>query len=270
MELILIFLYKISIPPPFLFLSHFLIVVVYLQLFCYFLMTLFSFTYTFICHLFRETDMPKKLVPMTSKKVLQKASSGKDDDSGVNSISKKETENEEQLQSTFKWQSADKSTSMQAKLISASRNSVAITQNREQQKPLGRRRLCSGVNDVVMADAPLPRPEQKQGKQNISPKIDKLMQAFEPSDGFSACFYAFERDDKFVECVVDGVPKMKGGERKYEELIVRPLPHGVSSVHLPFYLSDEEFAKVFGMPKQSYVRYPKWKQDLLKRRHKLY
>ena len=54
----------------------------------------------------------------------------------------------------------------------------------------------------------------------------------------------------------------------YEELKKRPA--GTEGSRLEMYLSDAEFATVFKMDKQAFVKLPVWKQQNLKRAAKLF
>jgi len=50
----------------------------------------------------------------------------------------------------------------------------------------------------------------------------------------------------------------------YEELLKDPLPPGVDSTRLEQYLTDEEFEKVFKMPRTDFMSIPAWKAERIK------
>jgi hypothetical protein len=81
--------------------------------------------------------------------------------------------------------------------------------------------------------------EEMKVKDVFETNASNEKQRKENSPSFASSFSLdFVLDDPLVDYIDENnIPRMKGGYRKYEELLVRPLPHGVSALNTQFYLS---------------------------------
>jgi len=55
-----------------------------------------------------------------------------------------------------------------------------------------------------------------------------------------------------------------------EELTEAELPEGLDLQRKEAYLTDEDFEELFGMDKDAFTNIPKWRQDVLRKKHKLF
>ncbi|CAI9540027.1 unnamed protein product, partial [Staurois parvus] len=74
--------------------------------------------------------------------------------------------------------------------------------------------------------------------------------------------------------VVEAFPQSNGSNVFNKELLINKnaedLPDGVDPSKKELYLSDSDFANMFGMPKAQFYQLPKWKQQNIKKQHGLF
>ncbi|XP_040208728.1 villin-like protein [Rana temporaria] len=74
--------------------------------------------------------------------------------------------------------------------------------------------------------------------------------------------------------VAEALPQSNGNNVFNKELLINKntedLPDGVDPAKKEMYLTDSDFANIFGMPKAQFSQLPKWKQQNIKKQHGLF